>query len=109
PAAVDVNIHPAKREVKFHREAEVRRLVAQGVRETLLKFHGSETESRKTEARIQTPPAGTSWKSQQNVPATLSLSPAQPPAPPEQPALRMGFAPQPAAPVPTDRPTEGSR
>jgi DNA mismatch repair protein MutL len=39
PAAVDVNIHPAKREVKFHREAEVRRLVAQAVRQTLLGFH----------------------------------------------------------------------
>src|SRR5262249_30212810 len=39
PAAVDVNIHPAKREVKFHRESEVRRLVAQAVRETLLVFH----------------------------------------------------------------------
>ena len=41
PAAVDVNIHPAKREVKFHREAEVRRLVAQAVRQTLLDIpHG---------------------------------------------------------------------
>ncbi len=39
PAAVDVNIHPAKREVKFHQEGQVRRLAAQAVRETLLKFH----------------------------------------------------------------------
>ncbi len=39
PAAVDVNIHPAKREVKFHQEGQVRRLMAQAVRETLLKFH----------------------------------------------------------------------
>lgn len=38
PAAVDVNIHPAKREVKFHRESQVRRLVAQAVKETLLRF-----------------------------------------------------------------------
>src|SRR5690349_3226187 len=39
PAEVDVNIHPAKREVKFHREADVRRFVAQAVRQTLLEFH----------------------------------------------------------------------
>jgi len=39
PAAVDVNIHPAKREVKFHREFEVRKLVAQAIKETLLAFH----------------------------------------------------------------------
>ena len=30
PAAVDVNIHPAKREVKFHREFEIRKLVGAG-------------------------------------------------------------------------------
>jgi DNA mismatch repair protein MutL len=39
PAAVDVNIHPAKREVKFHQEKVVRQLVAKAVREALLGFH----------------------------------------------------------------------
>ena len=39
PALVDVNIHPAKREVKFHDERVVRQFVAQAVRETLVRFH----------------------------------------------------------------------
>ncbi|HUS35951.1 MAG TPA: DNA mismatch repair endonuclease MutL, partial [Verrucomicrobiae bacterium] len=39
PADVDVNIHPSKREVKFHNEMSVRRAVAQAVRETLTAFH----------------------------------------------------------------------
>jgi len=39
PAAVDVNIHPAKREIKFHDERAVRQLVATAVREALLNFH----------------------------------------------------------------------
>src|SRR5580692_8799896 len=47
PAAVDVNIHPAKREVKFHREFEIRKFTAQAVREALLAFH---TEPAKTNA-----------------------------------------------------------
>jgi len=46
PAAVDVNIHPSKREVKFHQEAVVRRLVAQAVRETLLQFHSAPEKSK---------------------------------------------------------------
>jgi DNA mismatch repair protein MutL len=54
PSEVDVNIHPAKREVKFHRERAVRHLVTQAVRDTLLQFHG--------EDRAQRPPAE-DWRS----------------------------------------------
>ncbi len=39
PTEVDVNIHPAKREVKFHHDRDVRRLLTQAVQETLLAFH----------------------------------------------------------------------
>ena len=39
PAAVDVNIHPAKREVKFHQERTVRGIVTQAIRQALLRFH----------------------------------------------------------------------
>ena len=54
PAAVDVNIHPAKREVKFHREFEIRKFVARAVQETLLAFHGGEsaTESKRWGERL---------------------------------------------------------
>jgi DNA mismatch repair protein MutL len=93
PAAVDVNIHPAKREVKFHREAEVRRLVAQAVRDTLLRFHASQAQapalssaasSSSTEAQIPPPvPSG-----QTPLPGFPSAS--RPPVV-QQPALRMGF------------------
>lgn len=41
PAAVDVNVHPQKREVKFREEAAVRRLMTKAVRDTLLRFHSS--------------------------------------------------------------------
>ncbi len=39
PAAVDVNVHPSKREVKFHDEREVRQLVANAIRQGLLDYH----------------------------------------------------------------------
>jgi DNA mismatch repair protein MutL len=53
PGAVDVNIHPAKREVKFHREFEIRKHIAQAVKESLLAFH--EPPKIISAAEIQTP------------------------------------------------------
>jgi DNA mismatch repair protein MutL len=101
PAAVDVNIHPAKREVKFHRESEIRRLVAQAVRETLLAFHA---EPEKPGLTARTPGAPSR---EPNLPKPIqqtalphfpekleSLPVVEPPKPSvSQSPLRMGFAP----------------
>ncbi|HMP82921.1 MAG TPA: DNA mismatch repair endonuclease MutL [Verrucomicrobiota bacterium] len=108
PSAVDVNIHPAKREVKFHREAEVRRLVAQAVRETLLKFHSRDEQNRNIQRptpNMQRPTLSTvrviSPGAMERTSATLELPnftppsqqrPAMLPTKPEQPPLNMGFA-----------------
>jgi len=98
PALVDVNIHPAKREVKFHREFEVRRVVMNAVRQTLLTFHaqpvspgsvststvtsiGAE-EKRGSEAMLLKPGLG------QTMPPPPATQPSQPE--PQQLALKGG-------------------
>jgi DNA mismatch repair protein MutL len=53
PAAVDVNIHPAKREVKFHREFEIRKYTAQAIREALLAFHSEPAKANAGQLRPQ--------------------------------------------------------
>src|SRR5689334_12678332 len=106
PAAVDVNIHPAKREVKFHREFEVRRLVTTAVRQALLKFHGNETSPRLLSAGSSAPPpafpgpavaiSGPEPKETvlPNFPEPLHPRSGTLPPPAAQPVLRMGFGPR---------------
>ncbi len=103
PAAVDVNIHPAKREVKFHREFEIRKLVAQAIKETLLAFH-SEPEKPKQVSTAKTP----NHQAEQTKPIQQTALPHFPeklkPAPVvespkpliQQPATRTSFTPTPA-------------
>ena len=123
PAAVDINIHPAKREVRFHQEAEVRRLVARAVREALLAFHGTTPAASPpaappgastTPPTVPPPPPPVSASSAPNpsappaagdggapsgqgglphFPPALAPSRDSLPSPPTQPPLRMGFNP----------------
>ena len=110
PAAVDVNIHPAKREVKFHREFEIRKIVAQAVRDALLAFHAEPSKSnvaggaekppgpefQQPEILLTRPAAEISVSP--DFPEKSNLTPIAPPPPPPlrsatQAPLRMGFAP----------------
>jgi DNA mismatch repair protein MutL len=116
PAAVDVNIHPAKREVKFHRENEVRRSVADAVRQALLAFHDGESKVESLKLKVgDTGGAGRSPEVgmdsdvvPESVTPTLPQFPASaalPLRPSDQPALKMGFAPaRPSAPGPAAAP-----
>ena len=98
PAAVDVNIHPAKREVKFHRESEIRRLVAQAIKETLLAFHNSQSLVRSPPSKAEPRPAEPADPVQQaalpQFPEKLKPSPEPKNIPARQTPLKMGFMPR---------------
>jgi DNA mismatch repair protein MutL len=86
PSLVDVNIHPAKREVKFHAERQVRAQVAQAVREALEGRPGRLATERLTDVRAL--PESPRPPSAAPAPATpapgrqAAAPPLRPPAPP---------------------------
>ncbi|MBU6401167.1 MAG: DNA mismatch repair endonuclease MutL, partial [Verrucomicrobia bacterium] len=89
PAEVDVNIHPAKREVKFHQERAVRHCVAQAVRQALLNFHLKSTPPS-AHAQGQISPASTGMSSP--TPTRVAFSPG-PPGPADFPQLEAARSP----------------
>jgi DNA mismatch repair protein MutL len=95
PAAVDVNIHPAKREVKFHREFEVRKLTAQAVHDALLAFHGEESKVQSPKPKVAEQnelPAAPQTSALPNFPEKSNPSPAVRPqiSPAAQTPLKTG-------------------
>lgn len=111
PALVDVNIHPAKREVKFHREFEVRRVVMNAVRQTLLNFHQPAAPTTVTPPAAKPVAPVTSAATEPVLPKfELRPAPSAPvPQQTEQRPLPMGFAPAAKAPAVLPHPTLPSR
>ncbi len=106
PAQVDVNIHPAKREVKFHHERAIRAFVTQAIRDTLLHFHTGEPErgqpARSAPALETAPPTSVARSAATVTPvAQQQHFPTAPPPVPSFPAPTTDFFPSlPGKPIP---------
>jgi DNA mismatch repair protein MutL len=90
PAEVDVNIHPAKREVKFRREKAIRTKVAQAVHEALLRLNvqsqpQAETNTPSRQMETQPSPAESTVSPQPSFDLQAQSAPEAKPEPAELP------------------------
>lgn len=103
PSLVDVNIHPAKREVRFHRERDVRHVVADAVRDTLLAFHSSPVAQPQPSSAEAVPSSNVQPVPAEGELSNLNLPVRQPKSgpgmQPEQKPLPMGLQPVQAEPT----------
>jgi DNA mismatch repair protein MutL len=82
PSGVDVNIHPAKREVRFHDDFTIRHFVVKSVQEALKDFAGAPATKFTFEGKDtthRTDPAENPAVSPQSYPSSLSYK-SQPPS-----------------------------
>ena len=110
PALVDVNIHPAKREVKFRQEQTIRRVVTEAVREALLKHHQRQEQSR-PQAFAPPPPRRApepfALKNPEPIPETTPF-PNFVPAPSGKPIASWPRHPEPPSPAPPPEPSKAA-
>ena len=106
PAEVDVNIHPSKREVKFHREREVRNFVSATLRDALLRFH-SDQQSRASPTAVEMAPERREPRPTTKLPAAARKSSEAPMPKPELEKLwRSATALRPPVPLEHADPTQ---